>query len=108
MTEPTATHPELKPGQIIRVHQTIKEGDKSRTQIFEGIVIALKGGHGMNGTFTVRKVSDGIAVERIFPQHSPLLSKIEVVRTTAVRQAKLYYLRKVNARQPREKKAEKK
>ena len=95
---------DLKPGQIVRVHQSIKEGDKTRTQIFEGLVIALKGGHGVSGTVTVRKVSDGIAVERIFPRHSPLFSKIDVVRTLSVRRAKLYHLRQPNARQPREKK----
>ena len=105
MTDTTYQHPELKPGQTVRVHQTIKEGDKSRTQIFEGLVIALKGGRGANGTFMVRKVSDGIAVERIWPLHSPLLSKIEVIRTAQVRRSKLYHLRNKGARQLREKKA---
>ncbi len=104
MTDTPTTIPDLQPGQTIRVHQTITEGDKSRIQIFEGMVIARKGGHGMNGTFTVRKVSEGVAVERIFPIHSPILAKIEVVRDHAVRRAKLYHLRKVHARQPREKK----
>lgn len=108
MTDTPYQHPELKPGQTVRVHQTIKEGDKSRTQIFEGLVIALKGGRGMNGTFMVRKVSDGIAVERIWPLHSPLLTKIEVVRSAQVRRAKLYHLRKQGARQLHEKKVAKK
>jgi large subunit ribosomal protein L19 len=107
MSETTSTIPDLKPGQTIRVHQIIKEGEKTRTQIFEGIVIALKGGRGMNGTFTVRKMSEGIAVERIFPIHSPLLSKIEVVRSAVVRRSKLYHLRKPGARQLREKKVTK-
>ncbi len=97
-------HPTLKPGQTVRVHQTIKDGDKTRTQIFEGMVIALKGGQGMNGTFMVRKVSEGVAVERIWPIHSPLLSKIEVMRTAEVRRSKLYHLRKKGARQMREEK----
>lgn len=104
MSDPAYQHPTLKPGQIVRVHQLIKDGDKTRTQIFEGTVIALKGGRGANGTFMVRKVSEGVAVERIWPVHSPLLSKIEVVRTSEVRRAKLYHLRKVGARQMREEK----
>lgn len=107
MTETTSTHPDLKPGQVVRVHQTIKEGDKSRTQIFEGLVIALKGGRGMNGTFMVRKVTEGVAVERIWPLHSPLISKVEIVRSGKVRKAKLYHLRKVGARPLREIKAKK-
>lgn len=106
MSETPSQHPKLQPGQTIRVHQTIKDGDKTRTQIFEGMVIALKGGTGVNGTFTVRKVSEGVAVERIFPLHSPLLSKIELVRIAQVRRAKLYHLRKKGARQLRDKKAE--
>ena len=104
MSDTPHAHPELKPGQTVRVHQTIKEGDKSRIQIFEGLVIALKGGRGVNGTFMVRKVSDGIAVERIWPLHSPLLTKIEVVRSAHVRRAKLYHVRKAGTRQLREKK----
>lgn len=107
MTDTATTIPNLKPGQTVRVHQTIKEGDKSRIQVFEGMLIARKGGTGVSGTFTVRKMSDGIAVERIFPIHSPILAKIEVVRDHAVRKAKLYHLRKPHARQPREKKAAK-
>lgn len=99
--------PNLKPGQTVRVHQTIAEGDKNRTQIFEGLVIAHKHGRGVNATFTVRKVTDGVAVERIFPIHSPIISKIDVVRTARVRRAKLYHLRKPNARQPREEKTAK-
>jgi large subunit ribosomal protein L19 len=105
MSETPSTIPNLQPGQTVRVHQTIKEGDKSRVQVFEGLLIARKGGSGVNGTFTVRKMSEGIAVERIFPIHSPILAKIEVVREHKVRRAKLYHLRQPHARQPREKKA---
>lgn len=107
MSDTASSFPVLKPGQTVRVYQTIKEGDKTRTQMFEGLVIALKGGRGANGTFTVRRVTEGIAVERIWPLHSPLLSKIEVVRASKVRRAKLYHLRSPRARQLREIKATK-
>lgn len=83
----------LKPGVEIRVHQKIQEGDKMRTQIFEGIVIAVGSGHGVSKTFTVRKVVDGIGVEKIFPVYSPLVSKIDITKQSKVRRAKLYYLR---------------
>ena len=85
--------PQLHPGDAIRVHATIREGDRERIQVFEGILIAMKHG-GNRRTITVRKTSFGIAVERIFPLHSPLVAKIEVVRSHHVRRAKLYYLRK--------------
>lgn len=92
--------PEVKPGDIIKVHQKIKEGEKDlpagrqgRIQIFEGVVIARKHGKGISATITVRKVVDGIGVERIFPIHSPLIAKIEVLRHGKARRAKLYYLR---------------
>ena len=85
--------PDLKPGDTIEVHQKIKEGDKERIQIFEGIIIAKKHGKGISGTITVRKVVDGIGVERVFPINSPSLDKIEVVRHAKARRAKLYYLR---------------
>jgi len=85
--------PDIRPGDTIKVHQKIKEGDKERIQIFEGIVIARKHGKGISSTITVRKVVDGVGVERIFPVHSPALAKIEVVRHAKVRRAKLYYLR---------------
>lgn len=82
----------FKVGDTVRVHQTIKEGEKSRTQIFEGLVIAIKANDDI--TFTVRKIASGqIGVEKIFPLHAPVVSKIEVTRKGSVRQAKLYYLR---------------
>lgn len=84
--------PEFKAGDTIAVHFKIKEGDKERTQVFEGVCIRKRGA-GINATFTVRKVSFGVGVERIFPLHSPRIEKIEVKRRGRVRRAKLYYLR---------------
>jgi large subunit ribosomal protein L19 len=84
--------PDFSVGDTVRVHAIVKEGGKERVQVFEGIVIAKKGG-GINETFTVRKVSYGVGVERVFPLHSPLVKKIEVKRKGDVRRAKLYYLR---------------
>jgi large subunit ribosomal protein L19 len=91
--------PVLKAGFVVRVHQKIKdvspEGkEKERIQIFEGIILGTKGGKGINGTVTVRKISSGIGVERIFPIHSPNIEKIEVVKATPARKAKIYYTRK--------------
>ena len=88
-----ADRPDLHPGDAVRVHATIREGDRERIQIFEGILIAMKHG-GNRRTITVRKTSFGVAVERIFPLHSPLVAKVEVVRSHHVRRAKLYFLRK--------------
>jgi large subunit ribosomal protein L19 len=90
--------PVLKAGYVVRVHQKIKdvsaEGkEKERIQIFEGQVIGTKGGKGINGTVTVRKISSGVGVERIFPIHSPNIEKIEVVKETPARKAKIYYAR---------------
>ena len=85
--------PDLKPGDTIKVHQKIKEGGKERIQIFEGVIIAKKHGKGISGTMTVRKVIDGVGVERVFPIHSPSIDKIEVIRHGKVRRSKLYYLR---------------
>lgn len=86
--------PALKAGMKVRVWQRIKEADnKERLQAFEGIVIAMKHGSGKTATFTVRKVSSGIGVERVFPMHSPMIAKIEVLSQAKVRSAKLYYLR---------------
>ena len=84
--------PDFRPGDTVAVHYKIKEGDRERIQVFEGVVIAKKGG-GSRETFIVRKVSYGVGVERIFPLHSPLIDKIEVMRQGKVRRAKLYYLR---------------
>lgn len=84
--------PVFSPGDTVKVHIKIKEGDKERIQIFQGVVIAKKNA-GITATFTVRKISFGIGVERIFPEYSPNIVKIEVVRRGKVRRAKLYYLR---------------
>ena len=84
--------PAFNPGDTIKVHQRVVEGNKQRIQIFEGVVIARRGSRG-NASFTVRKVSYGIGVERIFPLHSPNIEKIEVMRSGKVRRAKLTYLR---------------
>ncbi len=85
--------PEIRPGYTIAVYQKIKEGEKERTQKFEGIVISRRGGNGLSSTITVRKISEGIGVEKIFPLHSPTISKIEVLKQSRVRRAKLYYLK---------------
>lgn len=84
--------PPFRPGDLLRVHSRLKEGDKERIQVFEGVVIGRRGG-GIRETITLRKVSYGVGVERIFPLHSPLIEKIEVTRKGRVRRAKLYYLR---------------
>lgn len=84
--------PEFHPGDTVAVHVRVIEGDKERIQVFEGVVIKKKG-KGMDATFTVRKISEGIGVERIFPLHSPRIAKIERLRAGKVRRAKLYYLR---------------
>ena len=85
-------HPEFRPGDTIRVHVKIKEGDKERLQAFEGVLIA-RHNSGMGETITVRKISFGQGVERIFPVHAPVIDHIDVVRTGRVRRAKLYCLR---------------
>ncbi len=95
--------PDFRAGDTVRVHQKVKEGDKERITVFEGIVIARKHGRGITGTFTVRKAVDGIGVERIFPLHSPRITKIEVPRHARVRRAKLYYIRGKAAREVRKK-----
>ncbi len=88
-----AEHPEFRPGDTLKVYVRVIEGDKERAQMFQGVCINQRGA-GTNATFTVRKVSDGIGVERIFPIHSPSISKIVVARRGQVRRAKLFYLRK--------------
>jgi len=92
--------PEFRPGDTIRVHVKIKEGDKERLQAFEGTVIARKN-RGVSETVTVRKVSFGQGVERIFPIHAPVVDHIDVIRTGRVRRAKLYYLRKLKGKAAR-------
>lgn len=84
--------PEFRAGDTVRVHVRVVEGEKERIQVFQGVVIGRRGG-GTRETFTVRKISGGIGVERIFPVHSPIIDKVEVVRQGKVRRAKLYYLR---------------
>ena len=84
--------PELKVGNTVRVHVRIKEGNKERIQVFEGIIIKKQGG-GVNATFTVRRISYGVGVEKTFLVHSPMVEKVEVVRVGKARRAKLYYLR---------------
>ena len=95
-------HPAFKPGDTVNVHVRVIEGDKERIQQFQGVVIA-KRGTGLSASFNVRKVSNGVGVERIFPLHSPRLAKIEVVKHGRVRRAKLYYLRQLASKQIRQK-----
>ena len=92
--------PPFRPGDTVRVNVRVKEGEKERVQAFEGVCIAKRGG-GVSETFTVRKVSNGIGVERIFPLHSPMIAEINVVRRGVVRRAKLYYLRDVTGKASR-------
>lgn len=89
--------PDFRPGDTLKVMVKVKEGDKERLQAFEGTCIARRGG-GISETFTVRKVSAGVGVERIFPLHSPTISVIELVRRGRVRRAKLYYLRNLSSK----------
>lgn len=86
-------NPDIRAGDTVKVYQKIKEGDKERIQIFEGLVLAKKHGKEAGSMLTVRKIAQGVGVERIFPLHSPLIDKIEIVKRTKVRRAKLYYLR---------------
>jgi large subunit ribosomal protein L19 len=92
--------PGFRAGDTVRVHVRVVEGEKERIQVFEGVVIARKGGSNRE-TFTVRKISYGTGVERIFPLHSPMIDKIDVVREGRVRRAKLYYLRSKRGRAAR-------
>ena len=94
--------PSFRPGDRVKVHVRVVEGDKSRIQVFEGDVIGRRGAaEGLRSTFTVRKISGGVGVERIFPVHSPVVEKIEVVRQGKVRRAKLYYLRERSGKKAR-------
>ncbi|MBB6063113.1 large subunit ribosomal protein L19 [Thermosipho japonicus] len=90
--------PEFRPGDTVKVYVRFKEGNKERTQAFEGIVISMRGS-GISKTFTVRRIgANGVGVERIFPLYAPIIEKIEVVRRGKVRRAKLYYLREVRGK----------
>ncbi|MBV9381782.1 MAG: 50S ribosomal protein L19 [Streptosporangiaceae bacterium] len=92
--------PAFRPGDTLRVHVRVKEGNRSRIQVFQGVVIRRQGG-GLRETFTVRKVSYGVGVERTFPVHSPSIDKIETVTRGRVRRAKLYYLRDLRGKAAR-------
>jgi large subunit ribosomal protein L19 len=94
--------PEFKVGDTLNVHVRVVEGDKERIQQFQGVVIGRRG-EGMGATFTVRKISDGVGVERIFPLNSPRIAKVEKVKEGSVRRSKLYYLRGMAAKQIRQK-----
>ncbi|OHA09659.1 MAG: 50S ribosomal protein L19 [Candidatus Sungbacteria bacterium RIFCSPLOWO2_01_FULL_60_25] len=93
--------PDIRSGDIIRVSQKIREGEKERIQAFEGLVIARKHGRGISATITVRKTADGIGVERIFPLHSPTIQKIDVLKHSKTRRAKLYFIRDKAAKEAR-------
>ncbi len=92
--------PEMRSGDTVKVHVKVREGDKERIQVFEGMVIGMHRG-GARASFTVRKVSFGQGVERIFPLHSPIVDKIEVIRSAKVRRAKLYFLRDLRGKAAR-------
>ncbi len=92
--------PDFRAGDTVRVHVRIKEGEKERIQVFEGVVLRRRGG-GTGATFTVRKISYGIGVERVFPVHSPIIDKVEVVTRGKVRQGRIYYLRKLRGKAAR-------
>ena len=94
--------PDFKPGDTVDVHVRVVEGDKERIQQFQGVVIGRRG-TGLGATFNVRKISNGVGVERIFPLHSPRIAKIEVVKRGKARRAKLYYLRELASKQIRQK-----
>ena len=98
--------PAMKPGDTVKVHVKVREGDKERIQVFEGMVIGMHRG-GVRATFTVRKVSFGQGVERIFPLHSPIIDRIDVVRSARVRRAKLYFLRDLKGKAARMKEQKK-
>ncbi|BBW96708.1 50S ribosomal protein L19 [Geobacillus sp. FSL W8-0032] len=92
--------PDFRPGDTVRVHVKVVEGNRERIQVFEGVVIKRRGA-GISETFTVRKVSYGVGVERTFPVHTPKIAKLEVVRRGKVRRAKLYYLRELRGKAAR-------
>jgi large subunit ribosomal protein L19 len=98
--------PPIRSGDTVRIHQKIREGNKERIQVSEGLVLARKHGKEAGATITVRKVISGIGVERIIPLHSPTLEKIEIIKSGKVRRAKLYYLRRLKGKKSRLKKKE--
>jgi len=93
--------PQVRVGQTVIVHQKIKEGEKERIQKFEGLVIQVKGDKGVNQTFTVRAIVSGVGVEKIFPTHAPSIEKIEIVKQSKVRRARLYYMRERSGKSAR-------
>lgn len=93
--------PDLSAGDTVKVHLLVKEGGKERIQVFEGLIIAVKHGGGLDGTFTVRKESFGIGVERVFPLHSPRIVKVERIKQSKVRRSKLYYMRDLSGKHAR-------
>jgi len=97
---------ETKPGDTVKIHQKIKEGNKQRIQAFEGVVLARKHGNEAGATITVRKIISGVGVERIFPIHSPIIEKIEILKKGKVRRAKLYYLRTAKGKKTKLKRRE--
>ena len=92
--------PDFRPGDTVKVYLRILEGEKERIQVFQGAVLRLRRG-GVNSTFTVRKVSDGVGVERVFPMHSPFIERVEVVSQGKVRRSRLYYLRSLRGKAAR-------
>ena len=100
-TDPNPNIPPFGPGDTVRVNFRIREGDRERIQAFQGVVIRLQNGTGPAASFTVRRISSGIGIERIFPIHSPLIESLEVTRRGSVRRAKLYYLRGLQGRAAR-------
>lgn len=94
---------DIRPGDTVRVHQKIIEKGKTRLQVFEGLVLARKHGSEPGATFTVRRVASGVGIERIFPLYSPMIGKIEIVKRSKVRRAKLYYIRDKAAKEARRK-----
>jgi len=100
-TDPNPKIPSFGPGDTVRVNFRIREGDRERIQAFQGVVICLQNGTGPAASFTVRRISSGIGIERIFPIHSPLIESLEVTRRGSVRRAKLYYLRGLQGRAAR-------
>jgi large subunit ribosomal protein L19 len=100
-TQRSKKFPDLQAGDVVKVHRKIKEGDKERIQIFQGIIISIKGKQSSSPMITVRKVTDGIGVELILPIFSPSIEKIEVVKRAKIRRAKLFYLRGLTAKKSR-------